>query len=48
MGVLGLGQSTAVLRTRGHHMILGMIGLIVSGLYLGVFIGLFAFLLWYI
>jgi hypothetical protein len=48
MGVMGLGQSTAVLRTCGHHMILGMIGLIVSGLYVGVFIGLFAFLLWYI
>ena len=47
MGVLGLGQATAVLRTRGHHMILGVIGLIVSGLYMGVFIGLFTFVLWY-
>jgi hypothetical protein len=48
MGVLGLGQATAVLRTRGHHMILGTIGLIVSGLFLGVFIGFFTFLLWYV
>jgi hypothetical protein len=46
MGVLGLGQAVAVLRTRGPHMILGTIGLIVSGLYMGVFIGIFTFSLW--
>ncbi|HWG41219.1 MAG TPA: hypothetical protein VN688_00425 [Gemmataceae bacterium] len=46
MGVLGLGQAVAVLRTRGSHMILGIIGLIVSGLYMGVFIGIFTFSLW--
>jgi hypothetical protein len=46
MGVLGLGQAAAVLRTRGPHMILGTIGLIVSGLFLGVFIGFFTFILW--
>lgn len=46
MGALGLGQAAAVLRTRGPHMILGTIGLIVSGLFLGAFIGFFSFLLW--
>ena len=48
MGVLGLGQAVAVLRTRGAHMILGTIGLIVSGLYMGAFIGMFTFFLWII
>jgi hypothetical protein len=38
---LGLGQAVAALRTRGSHMILATIGLILSGLYLGAFIGLF-------
>ncbi len=37
---LGLGQAVAALRTRGNHMILATIGLILSGLYLGAFIGL--------
>jgi hypothetical protein len=38
---LGLGQAVAALRTRGSHMILATIGLVLSGLYLGAFIGLF-------
>jgi hypothetical protein len=43
---LGLGQAVAALRTRGNHMILATIGLILSGLYVGAFIGLFTFSLW--
>jgi hypothetical protein len=43
---LGLGQAVAALRTRGSHMILATIGLILAGLHLGAFIGLFSFSLW--
>jgi hypothetical protein len=46
MAALGLGQALAALRTRGPHMILATIGLILSGLYLGVFIGLISFSAW--
>jgi hypothetical protein len=46
LGLAGLGQATAALRVRGNHMILATLGLIVSGLYVGVFIGLFTFFLW--
>jgi hypothetical protein len=46
VAALGLGQAVAALRTRGPHMILATIGLILSGLYLGVFIGLFTFSAW--
>ncbi len=38
---IGLGQAVAALRVRGTHMILATIGLVLSGLYLGAFIGLF-------
>jgi hypothetical protein len=48
LAMLGLGQAAAALRARGNHMILATIGLIVSGLYAGVFIGIFAIRLWYI
>jgi hypothetical protein len=43
---LGLGHAIAALRTRGHHMILATAGMILSGLYLGVLIGLFTFQIW--
>jgi hypothetical protein len=43
---LGLGQAAAALRTRGNHMILATAGLIVSGLYIGLLVGLFTFGLW--
>jgi hypothetical protein len=43
---LGLGQAAAALRTRGSHMILATAGLLVSGLCIGVVIGLFTFGLW--
>jgi hypothetical protein len=42
VALVGLGQAVAVLRARGSHMILATIGLVVSGLYVGLFIGLFA------
>jgi hypothetical protein len=45
-GALGVGQAVAALRTRGNHMILATIGLIVSGLYVGALIGLFTFNIW--
>jgi hypothetical protein len=48
LGMLGLGQAAAALRARGSHMILATVGLVVSGLYVGVFIGIFVFRLWYI
>jgi hypothetical protein len=38
---IGMGQAVAALRVRGTHMILATIGLILGGLYLGAFIGLF-------
>jgi hypothetical protein len=47
LGVLGLGQAAAALRTRGQHMIAATSGLIVSGLFVGAFIGFFVFQLWY-
>jgi hypothetical protein len=45
-GALGIGQAVAALRTRGSHMILATVGLIVSGLYVGALIGLFTFNIW--
>ncbi len=47
LSVLGLGQAAAALRTRGRHMIAATSGLILSGLFMGVFIGFFVFQLWY-
>jgi hypothetical protein len=47
LGVLGLGQAAAALRTRGRHMIAATSGLILSGLFVGAFIGFFVFQLWY-
>ena len=47
LGVVGIGQATAALRTRGHHMIMATSGLIVSGLFLGAFIGIYIFRLWF-
>lgn len=47
LGVLGIGQSAAALRARGHHMIVATSGLILSGLFVGSFIGLFLFNLWF-
>jgi len=46
-GVLGLGQAAAALRSRGRHMIAAVAGLLVSGLFVGAFVGLFVFNLWF-
>lgn len=46
LAVLGLGQATAALRVRGNHMILATLGLLVSGLFVGVILGLFTFSVW--
>ena len=40
---IGVGQAVAAIRARGDHMILATIGLALSGLNVGVFIGLFSF-----
>jgi hypothetical protein len=44
--LLGVGQAAAALRTRGNHMILATVGLILSGLYVGVLVGFFGFSIW--
>jgi hypothetical protein len=41
--IFGVGQGIAALRARGDHMILATLGLILSGLNVGAFIGLFSF-----
>ena len=46
LGVLGTGQAVAAVRTRGNHMIMATSGLLVGGLFLGAFIGLFVFQVW--
>jgi hypothetical protein len=46
VAALGVGQATAALRTRGNHMILATVGLIISGLYVGVLVGLTTFSVW--
>ena len=43
VALFGMGQAVAVLRARAGHMILATIGLVIGGLYIGMFIGLFAF-----
>ena len=40
---VGVGQGIAAIRARGDHMILATLGLILSGLNVGVFIGIFSF-----
>ncbi|HVS35343.1 MAG TPA: hypothetical protein VMS17_07145 [Gemmataceae bacterium] len=39
VALFGMGQAAAVLRSRGSHMILATIGLVLGALYIGVFIG---------
>ncbi len=41
--LLGIGQAAAAIRARGDHMILATIGLFLSGLHTGVFLGLMTF-----
>lgn len=46
LGALGVGQAVAALRTRGSHMILATIGLIIGGLYIGAIQGFLLFVIW--
>jgi hypothetical protein len=48
VGVLGLGQSAAALRSRGRHMIMATGGLLINGLFVGAFVGLYVFQLWFL
>jgi hypothetical protein len=41
--VIGVGQGAAAIRCRGDHMILATLGLVLSGLNVGVLIGLLSF-----
>src|SRR5581483_2063835 len=44
--LLGVGQGASAIRARGAHLVLATVGLILSGLHLGVLIGLFSFSIW--
>jgi hypothetical protein len=44
--VFGTGLGAAALYTRGNHMILATIGLLLSGVHIGTFVGLFTFQVW--
>jgi hypothetical protein len=46
LGVIGMGQAAAAVRTRGPYMGLAVAGTIVDGLFLGVFIGNYLVPLW--
>ena len=39
--ILGVGQGAAAIRARGNHMILATMGLILSGLHVGIVVGMF-------
>jgi hypothetical protein len=41
--VLGVGQGAAAIRSRGNHMIVATLGLILSGVHIGMIVGLFTF-----
>ncbi len=44
--VFSIGQSVAVLRIRSNHVLMATIGLTLSGLYVGVVIGVFMLGVW--
>jgi hypothetical protein len=46
VAALGMGQAVAALRTRGNHMLLATLGLILSGLYVGAMLGMGTFGVW--
>lgn len=46
LAVIGTGHAVAALRTRGQHMILATSGLLIGGLFLGVFLGNYILELW--
>ncbi|MBL8798155.1 MAG: hypothetical protein JNM56_29935 [Planctomycetia bacterium] len=41
--VLGVGQGAAAIRARGNHMIVATLGLVLSGVHIGMIVGLFTF-----
>jgi len=41
--VLGVGQGAAAIRARGNHMIVATLGLILSGVHIGMIVGIFTF-----
>ena len=44
--VFGVGQGAAAIRTRGDHMILATLGLLIAGLHAGMVVGMFTLILW--
>jgi hypothetical protein len=40
VALFGIGQGAAAIRTRGNHLVMANLGLILNGLYVGVLIGL--------
>ena len=44
--IVGLAQGAAAIRARGDHLILATAGLLLSGLYVGMFIGLIGISFW--
>jgi hypothetical protein len=46
LAVIGTGQAAAALRTRGSQMIMATGGLLISGLFVGAFLGLLLFNVW--
>ena len=46
VALFGLGQGAAAIRARGNHMILANFGMILSGLYVGVLIGMVGLTIW--
>ncbi len=46
VALFGLGQGAAAIRAHGNHMILANFGMILSGLYVGVLIGMVGLTIW--
>lgn len=46
LAVVGIGHAVAAVRTRGQHMIMAVSGLLIGGLFLGVFLGNYILELW--
>jgi hypothetical protein len=46
VALFGVGLGATALRGRGGHMLLASVGTILSGLYVGVLVGLWTFLIW--
>ena len=46
LAVFGVGNAAAVLRMRGGSMILAVVGLLLSCLDIGIFIGMFVMTIW--